>query len=103
MHKKAVGRRVAIVGAGGIGFDVAQYITHQNLSTSLDRDAFLKEWGVDKDYRHPGGLTPTRPQRPPAEREVYLLQRKTNKIGETLGENHRMDPSRHSQTAQTSP
>jgi 2,4-dienoyl-CoA reductase (NADPH2) len=85
LHKKAVGRRVAIVGAGGIGFDVAQYITHQNLSTSLDRDAFLKEWGVDKEFRHPGGLTPTRPQRPPAERDVYLLQRKTNKIGETLG------------------
>jgi len=85
LHKKPVGRRVAIVGAGGIGFDVAQYITQQNESTSIDRDAFLNEWGVDKDYRHPGGLTPTRPQMPPAEREVYLLQRKTNKIGETLG------------------
>jgi 2,4-dienoyl-CoA reductase (NADPH2) len=85
LHKKPVGRRVAIVGAGGIGFDVAQYITQQNESTSINRDAFLNEWGVDKDYRHPGGLTPTRPQMPPAEREVYLLQRKTNKIGETLG------------------
>ena len=85
LHKKPVGRRVAIVGAGGIGFDVAQYITQQNESTSIDRDAFLNEWGVDKDYRHPGGLTPTRPQMPPAGREVYLLQRKTNKIGETLG------------------
>ena len=85
LHKKPVGRRVAIVGAGGIGFDVAQYITQQNESTSIDRDAFLNEWGVDKDYRHPGGLTPTRPQRPPTERKVYLLQRKTNKIGETLG------------------
>jgi len=73
------------VGAGGVGFDVAQYITQQNESTSIDRDAFLNEWGVDKDYRHPGGLTPTRPQMPPAGREVYLLQRKTNKIGETLG------------------
>ncbi len=85
LHKKPVGRRVAIVGAGGIGFDVAQYITQQNESTSIDRDAFLNEWGVDKDYRHPGGLTPTRPQMPPTERKVYLLQRKTNKIGETLG------------------
>ncbi len=85
LHKKPVGRRVAIVGAGGIGFDVAQYITQQNESTSINRDAFLNEWGVDKDYRHPGGLTPTRPQMPPTEREVYLLQRKTNKIGETLG------------------
>jgi 2,4-dienoyl-CoA reductase (NADPH2) len=85
LQKKPVGRRVALVGAGGIGFDVAQYITQQNLSTSLERNAFLKEWGVDKDYEHPGGLTPTRPQRPATEREVYLLQRKTSKIGESLG------------------
>ncbi|MFC1882196.1 FAD-dependent oxidoreductase, partial [Thermodesulfobacteriota bacterium] len=85
LHKKPVGRRVAIVGAGGIGFDVAQYITQQNLSTSLDRDAFLQEWGVDKDYELPGGLAPSRPKIPASEREVYLLQRKTNKIGETLG------------------
>jgi len=85
LHKKPVGRRVAIVGAGGIGFDVAQYITQQNLSTSLDRDAFLKEWGVDKDYELPGGLAPGRPQIPATGREVYLLQRKTNKMGETLG------------------
>ena len=66
-------------------FDVAQYITQQNLSTSLDRDAFLKEWGVDKDYELPGGLAPGRPTIPATGREVYLLQRKTNKIGETLG------------------
>jgi len=85
LHKKPVGRRVAIVGAGGIGFDVAQYITQQNLSTSLDRDAFLQEWGVDKDYQLPGGLAPSRPKIPASEREVYLLQRKTNKIGESLG------------------
>ena len=99
LHKKAVGRRVAIVGAGGIGFDVARYITHQNLSTSLDRDAFLKEWGVDKDYLHPGGLSATRPERPRVEREVYLLQRKTNKIGETLGKTtgwiHRVSLKQH--------
>lgn len=85
LHKKTVGRRVAIIGAGGIGFDVAQYVTHQGPSTSLDRNAFLKEWGVDRDYNHPGGLTATRPPMPRVEREVYLLQRKTNKIGETLG------------------
>jgi 2,4-dienoyl-CoA reductase (NADPH2) len=85
LHKKAVGRRVAIIGAGGIGFDVAQYITHQKLSTSLDLDAFLKEWGVDKEYHHPGGLLPSRPRIPAAVRDVYLLQRKASKIGETLG------------------
>ena len=85
LHKKAVGRRVAIIGAGGIGFDVAQYITHPELSTSLDLDAFLKEWGVDKEYHHPGGLLPSRPRIPAAVRDVYLLQRKASKIGETLG------------------
>jgi len=85
LHKKAVGRRVAIIGAGGIGFDVAQYITHQKLSTSLDLDAFLKEWGVDKEYHHPGGLLPSRPRIPASVRDVYLLQRKASKIGETLG------------------
>ena len=84
-HKKKVGRRVAIIGAGGIGFDVAVYVTQQHPSTSLDRDAFFKEWGVDRDYEHPGGLVSDRPPKPATEREVYLLQRKTNKIGETLG------------------
>jgi 2,4-dienoyl-CoA reductase (NADPH2) len=85
LHKKPVGRRVAIVGAGGIGFDVAVYITQQHKSNSLDLDGFLKEWGVDKDYEHPGGLAAVRPRLPETEREVTLLQRKTNKIGETLG------------------
>lgn len=85
LHKKPVGRRVAIVGAGGIGFDVAVYITQQHKSTSLDLDGFLKEWGVDKDYENPGGLAAVRPRLPETGREVTLLQRKTNKIGETLG------------------
>ena len=85
LHKKAVGRKVAIIGAGGIGFDVAQYITHQKVSTSLDLDAFLKEWGVDKEYHHSGGLLPVRPQIPAAVRDVTLLQRKAGKIGESLG------------------
>jgi 2,4-dienoyl-CoA reductase (NADPH2) len=86
LHKKAVGERVAIVGAGGIGFDVAEYITHPaGVSTSLDREAFLKEWGVDPDYNLPGGLAQSRPSVPSSGRQVYLLQRKPAKIGETLG------------------
>jgi len=99
LHKKAVGRRVAVVGAGGIGFDVACYVTHRKPSTSLDRDAFLKEWGVDKDYHLPGGLMATRPPLPHVEREVYLLQRKTTKMGETLGKTtgwiHRVSLKQH--------
>jgi 2,4-dienoyl-CoA reductase (NADPH2) len=85
LHKKPVGQRVAIIGAGGIGFDVASYITRQHKSTSLDPDEFFKEWGVDKNYEHPGGLAAVRPRPPEAERAVYLLQRKTSKIGESLG------------------
>ncbi|MCP4629060.1 MAG: NADPH-dependent 2,4-dienoyl-CoA reductase, partial [bacterium] len=86
LNKKIVGEKVAIIGAGGIGFDVAQYITHPaNISTSLDVDEFLKEWGVDKDYQLPGGLEPKRPKVPSSGRQVYLLQRKPDKMGATLG------------------
>jgi 2,4-dienoyl-CoA reductase (NADPH2) len=86
LHKKAVGDHVAIVGAGGIGFDVAQYLTHPaGMSTSLDVNEFLKEWGVDKNYRLPGGLADKRPPVPSSGRQVYLLQRKPDKLGATLG------------------
>ena len=85
LHKKEVGQRAAIVGAGGVGFDVAQFITHPAGSSSLDRDAFLKEWGVDRCYRMPGGLMQNRPQFLSSGRRVYLLQRKTGKMGASLG------------------
>ncbi|MCC5033914.1 NADPH-dependent 2,4-dienoyl-CoA reductase [Streptomyces sp. WAC 00631] len=78
-----VGDRVAVIGAGGIGFDVAEYLTDGGEKTSLDPDAYFRQWGVDTDYREPGGLgTPERPQPP---RTVHLLQRKTGKVGATLG------------------
>ena len=85
LHKKEVGQRAAIVGAGGIGFDVAQFITHPAGSSSLDREAFLQEWGVDGNYRMPGGLMHKLPQLPTSGRQVYLLQRKTGKMGASLG------------------
>ena len=84
LHKKKVGQRAAIIGAGGIGFDVAIYITHSDISNN-NHNSFLNEWGVDKDYSLPGGLTPKRPQMPSSGRQVYLLQRKTGKMGDTLG------------------
>jgi 2,4-dienoyl-CoA reductase (NADPH2) len=63
-----------------------KYITHPaDFSASLDVDDFLKEWGVDKDYRLRGGLEPKRPKMPAAGRQVYLLQRKPDKMGATLG------------------
>jgi 2,4-dienoyl-CoA reductase (NADPH2) len=85
LHKREVGQRTAIVGAGGIGFDVAQFITHPAGSSSLDREAFLQEWGVDGNYRMPGGLMHKLPQLPTSGRQVYLLQRKTGKMGASLG------------------
>ena len=82
-HKKPVGKRVAIIGAGGIGFDVGEYLSHQGPSTSLDKDAYMKEWGVDLSVSTPGGLT--EPQSEPSPRQVFLLQRKTSKVGAGLG------------------
>ena len=82
---KPVGDTVAIIGAGGIGFDTAVLITHVGKSTSLDRDLFLEEWGVDREYRQPGGLLATHPETPPSPRRVTLLQRKASKMGAGLG------------------
>ena len=82
---KPVGARVAVVGAGGIGFDVAEFLTHSGPSTAIERDDFLSEWGIDKNYPAPGGLSPEGPRLRPPERRVYLLQRKGSKMGKSLG------------------
>ena len=84
-EKVPVGKRVAVVGAGGIGFDVADFLTHAGPETSTDTDAFLEEWGIDMKYRAPGGLSADGPRIQPAAREVYLLQRKKSKLGKDLG------------------
>ncbi|MEV4556844.1 NADPH-dependent 2,4-dienoyl-CoA reductase [Kitasatospora sp. NPDC049285] len=76
-----VGERVAVIGAGGIGFDVAEYLTDPG--TDGDRAAFLAQWGVDATHSTPGGLAD--PARPAATRSVHLLQRKTGKVGAGLG------------------
>ncbi|KUL47610.1 NADPH-dependent 2,4-dienoyl-CoA reductase [Streptomyces sp. NRRL S-1521] len=78
-----VGERVAIVGAGGIGFDVAEYLTDGGEKASLDPATYFRQWGVDMDYRERGGLT--EPERPAPPRTVHLLQRKTSKVGKGLG------------------
>ncbi|MET9547131.1 NADPH-dependent 2,4-dienoyl-CoA reductase [Streptomyces sp. NPDC006627] len=78
-----VGERVAIVGAGGIGFDVAEYLTDGGEKASLDPATYFRQWGVDMDYRERGGLT--RPERPAPPRTVHLLQRKASKVGQGLG------------------
>jgi 2,4-dienoyl-CoA reductase (NADPH2) len=78
-----VGKSVAIIGAGGIGFDVAEYLCHQDESTSLSVEAFMKEWGVDMTYHNGGAIT--KPQPKPSPREIFLLQRSKGKVGEKLG------------------
>ncbi|MCF3122997.1 NADPH-dependent 2,4-dienoyl-CoA reductase [Streptomyces arenae] len=78
-----VGERVAIIGAGGIGFDVAEFLTDGGEKASLDPATYFRQWGVDMDYRERGGLTA--PERPAPPRTVHLLQRKTSKVGQNLG------------------
>ncbi|MER7731795.1 NADPH-dependent 2,4-dienoyl-CoA reductase [Streptomyces erythrochromogenes] len=78
-----VGERVAVVGAGGIGFDVAEYLTDSGEGASQDPDVYFRHWGVDTAYAGPGGLTA--PERPAAPRQVHLLQRKATKVGAGLG------------------
>lgn len=77
------GARVAIVGAGGIGFDVAEYLVHDGPSSTLDRERWLAEWGVAADFTGPGGLRKPRPEAPA--RQVWLLQRSSGKPGAKLG------------------
>ncbi|MFN7641056.1 MAG: FAD-dependent oxidoreductase, partial [bacterium] len=74
-RKKPVGGKVAIIGAGGIGFDVAEYLVHEGHSTTLDLPAWQAEWGVTDPAAAPGGLRPEGPQPTPPAREVTLLQR----------------------------
>ncbi|MER5932513.1 NADPH-dependent 2,4-dienoyl-CoA reductase [Streptomyces sp. NPDC002054] len=78
-----VGGRVAILGAGGIGFDVAEYLTDSGEGAAQDPEVYFRHWGVDTSYAGPGGLTA--PERPATPRTVHLLQRKTTKVGAGLG------------------
>ena len=80
-----VGRRVAVVGAGGIGFDVAEVLVHQGESTTLNPALWRREWGVGDPATSPGGLAAGGPQPGPPAREVVLLQRKAEKPGRRLG------------------
>jgi 2,4-dienoyl-CoA reductase (NADPH2) len=83
--KKPVGKRVAIIGAGGIGFDTAEYLSHSGPSTSQNLAAFLKEWGIDATNEATGGIEGMVAQPEASPREIYLLQRKETKVGDGLG------------------
>ncbi|MFB7216148.1 FAD-dependent oxidoreductase [Streptomyces sp. NPDC056255] len=78
-----VGDRVAIIGAGGIGFDVAEFLTDSGDAASSDPEVFFRQWGVDTEYRERGGLRA--PERAKTPRTVHLIQRRTGKVGAGLG------------------
>lgn len=84
-HKKPVGKKVAVIGAGGIGFDVSEYLCHQGESISQNIPAFMKEWGVDMTLQARSGIEGVEAEITPSAREVYLLQRKKTKVGAQLG------------------
>ena len=85
VHKKPVGKKVAVIGAGGIGFDVCEYLSHGRHTPSLDIGAFMQEWGIDMSFTHRGGIEGMQAQPEASPREIVLLQRKTTKVGAGLG------------------
>lgn len=85
LERKPVGARVAVIGAGGIGFDVSEFLVQQGVATSLDREAFWKEWGIDTQLEARGGVAGVKPEVHAPARQVFLLQRKSSKVGDGLG------------------
>ena len=84
-HEKTIGQKVAIIGAGGIGFDVAEFLTHEGEPASLNIVQFMKEWGVDMTNEVRGGIEGIQPDFDRSPREVYLIQRRKGKLGANLG------------------
>ena len=93
------GPRVAIVGAGGIGFDVAEFLVHDAPSPTLDRSRWMAEWGVDPAFETRGGLAPARPE-PPA-RDVWLLQRSPGRPGARRARSSIRPPTRNARNSTT--
>ena len=86
LSKKApVGEKVAIIGAGGIGFDVAEYLVHEGESPTENLDLWKREWGVGDPSTDRGGLDPAGPRPEAPARQVTLLQRKNERLGKRLG------------------
>jgi 2,4-dienoyl-CoA reductase (NADPH2) len=81
--RKQAGSKVAVIGAGGIGFDVSEYLSVEDPSQAQTIDEFCTEWGIDKSIEAPGGLIKAHDE--PSAREIWMLQRKTSKPGKGLG------------------
>ena len=82
---RPLGQRVAIIGAGGIGFDIAELLSHAGISASLDIEVFAREWGIDFTHHPRGGIAGVVPQAQTSGRAIYLLQRKPGAFGRSLG------------------
>ena len=80
-----VGNRVAVIGAGGIGFDVSEHLVHDGDSTTLDLPEWMREWGVADTAEHRAGLAPEGPQPHKPARQITMMQRKPSKPGKGLG------------------
>ena len=90
LHNKPVGKRVAVIGAGGIGFDVSEFLVHSDVPSRPDPDEptpeeFFEQWGVDMSIDRRGGVEGLKPEFHQPAREIHLLQRKTTKHGKGLG------------------
>jgi len=83
MNPEQIGSRVAVIGAGGIGFDVSELLVHDDSTKEMAIEEFMQEWGVDTSMSVPGFFTKPRPK--VAKRKVYLLKRSTGKHGKGLG------------------
>lgn len=81
--RKKAGNKVAVIGAGGIGFDVSEYLSVPNPDKAQTIGEFCEEWGIDQSIQSPGGLVKAHDA--PSAREIYMLQRKTSKPGKGLG------------------
>ena len=82
---RPVGDKVAVIGAGGIGFDVCELISHSGSSGAVDRNVFAREWGIDFNNHPRGGVTGVEPVVAKTDREIWLLQRKVTPVGRGLG------------------
>lgn len=85
LRRKPVGERVAVVGAGGIGFDVSEFLVHGDHDSGSDREHFFRQWGVDMSLERRGGVEGLKPAFDEPARQIWMLQRKTTKPGKYLG------------------
>ena len=84
-EEREVGDKVAVIGSGGIGFDVSEYLTHTGESTGLSIPTYLTEWGIDPENVARGGIEGVEAEHSPAAREVIMMQRSEGRLGSRLG------------------